>query len=347
MLGTGSRSLRGRILDKTKKSLHSVSSGEGLLIEKFSAAEALNEFYADNGWKADYRQIEPGDVEITVMGRAVGDVEFFREQTNRRIASSTKSPSEIFSIVLAASGAPCRMHGRRLGMNELLLAPPSSRLDIVPTSGCDVLTIHIPAARFHDYASALGSDEQLDLKSQPTWYATPTTDVDGIRQLALEMLTPSVAVPKGEDIDWTILSALIGMLGVRDSEKWNKDPYGRAEKHRIVQRARVYVHAHLANDIRVSELCDHCGVSLSTLERMFKRELNIAPKDYVLAARLADVRRNLWDDDSQSQTIAEVALNSGFSHMGRFSQQYRKHFGRLPSEDRDVSVMLIEKYRLR
>ena len=317
-----------------------------MLIEKFSAVEALNEFYAANGWQADYRQIEPGELEITAMGRAVGDIEFFREQINRRIASSTESPCEIFSIVLAASGSPIRILGQSFGMDDLLIAPPCSKLDIVPAAGCDVLTIHIPAARFHDYASALGAKESLNLESEPTWYAAPTTDVDGIRHLALAILEPSAAVPEAGDIDWTLMGALIGMLGIRDPEKWNRDPYGRAKKHRIVQRARDYVHAHLANDIRISELCDHCGVSLSTLERLFKRELKIAPKDYILAARLADVRRKLWDDDPQAQTIAEVALNSGFSHMGRFSQQYRKHFGRLPSEDRDVSVMLIEKYRM-
>ena len=331
--------------ETTTISAHSVATEDGLLVETFSSTEALNAFYAANGWESDYRQIEPGEIEITVTGRAVGDIEFFREQFSRRITSSTKSPCEIFSFVLAASGQPGRIQGRELGLGNLLLAPPCTRLDIVPTAGCDVLTIHIPAARFADYAAALGADKSLDNKSGPTWYSSPSTNIDGIRQLALAMLAPSATLPETEGVDWTLISSLLGFLNNEESAHNQSDPYGRAGKHRIVQRARDYVDMHVAGDIRITELCDHCGVSLSTLERLFRRELDIAPKDYILAARLATVRRKLWHDVSQSLTIAEVAMDSGFTHMSRFSQQYRHHFGHLPSEDRDVGKELIDKYR--
>ena len=63
-----------------------------------------------------------------------------------------------------------------------------------------------------------------------------------------------------------------------------------------------------------------------------------------MAARLTDVRRRLWGDNSHSQTIAVVAMDSGFTHMGRFSEQYRNHFGLLPSEDRELRAQLIEKH---
>jgi AraC-like DNA-binding protein len=338
--------MRLRVLTKTnKKSAHTLVADDGLFVERFDTPEALNEFYAANGWQADYRQIEPGEIEITVMGRQVGDVEFFREKISRRIASSTKSPCEIFSMILSAGGLPGRVHGRELGMNDLLLAPPCSKLDIVPAAGCDMLTIQIPAARFDDYAAVLGAEESFNLKSQPTWYAGPATDVDGIRRLVLATLTPSAVLPEPEGIDWTLISTLIGTSNNQDMKKQNRDPYGRAEKHSIVRRARNYIHNNLGNDIRVDQLCQHCGVSLSTLGRLFHRELSIGPKDYILAARLTDVRRRLWGDSSCSQTIAVVAMDSGFTHMGRFSEQYRNHFGRLPSEDRDLRAQLIEKHR--
>ena len=34
----------------------------------------------------------------------------------------------------------------------------------------------------------------------------------------------------------------------------------------------------------------------------------------------------------QCRNITEVALDYGFSHLGRFSSDYRKLFGELPSE---------------
>jgi len=335
-----------QLLNKTKKKItHSLAADDGLLVERFNTPEALNAFYAANGWQADFRQIEPGEIEITVMGRCVGNVEFFRELISGRITSSTESPCEIFSLVLSAGGSAGRIHGRELGMNDLLLAPPCTKLEIVPSAACDVLTIQIPAAKFDDYATVLGAEESFDIKSQPTWYSGPAMNVDGIRHLVLATLTPSAILPEPESIDWTLISTLLGTLKSQDMEKQNRDPYGRAEKHSIVRHARNYIHDNLGDDIRVETLCEHCGVSLSTLQRLFHRELGISPRDYILAARLTDVRRRLWDDNFNSETIAVVAMDSGFTHMGRFSGQYRNHFGRLPSEDRDLREQLIKKHR--
>ena len=67
---------------------------------------------------------------------------------------------------------------------------------------------------------------------------------------------------------------------------------------------------------------------------MFTRDLGITPTGYIQAARLHEVRRNLLDANAGDRTIAEIAVDCGFTHMGRFSRLYRTHFSRLPSEER-------------
>jgi len=133
------------------------------------------------------------------------------------------------------------------------------------------------------------------------------------------------------------LIAKMSRLLVRpESDKKVGDPYRRLKKHRIVVRAKEYVHEHLRELIRVVDLCKYCGVSLSTLERTFTRELGINPNGYIQAARLHEVREALMDANAEGLTIADIAMNCGFTHIGRFSRQYRTHFGRLPSEDRSL-----------
>jgi AraC-like DNA-binding protein len=43
------------------------------------------------------------------------------------------------------------------------------------------------------------------------------------------------------------------------------------------------------------------------------------------------VRTDLRNPDARDFTITQVAMNWGFSHLGRFSINYRAHFGQSPS----------------
>ncbi len=133
-----------------------------------------------------------------------------------------------------------------------------------------------------------------------------------------------------------VVAYMISLLAKQETVKRAGDPYRRLKKHRIFTRAIDYVHEHLSQLIRVTDLCKYCGVSLSTLERIFRRELGITPNAYIHAARLHDVRCGLLNSNHDDRTIADIAMNCGFTHMGRFSRLYLTHFGRLPSEERSL-----------
>ncbi len=138
-------------------------------------------------------------------------------------------------------------------------------------------------------------------------------------------------------VEESVIAAEMSRLLARpELEKKTGDPYRRLKKHRIVVRAREYIHEHLTEHIHVTDLCKYCGVSLSTLERIFTRELEISPNSYIQVARLHEVRHALLDANGEGLTIADIAMNCGFTHMGRFSHRYRSHFGRLPSEERSL-----------
>ena len=102
-------------------------------------------------------------------------------------------------------------------------------------------------------------------------------------------------------------------------------------------RAREYIHEHLAEPILIPNLCSYCGVSLRTLERAFKSSFGMTPNNYVCAARLNEVRRDLLNSDFSDVPIAKIAMWNGFTHMGRFAQQYKEQFGQLPSADRELT----------
>jgi AraC-like DNA-binding protein len=52
---------------------------------------------------------------------------------------------------------------------------------------------------------------------------------------------------------------------------------------------------------------------------------------YMRNARLGRVREALLRSDAAG-TVTEIAMMWGFRHLGRFSVEYKRHFGESPSE---------------
>ena len=68
------------------------------------------------------------------------------------------------------------------------------------------------------------------------------------------------------------------------------------------------------------------------MQRVFRRELSVSPIRYLLARRLSAVRRKLVSIDPEHGIIKRVAMEHGFTHMGRFAVNYRKQFAETPSQ---------------
>jgi AraC-like DNA-binding protein len=104
--------------------------------------------------------------------------------------------------------------------------------------------------------------------------------------------------------------------------------------YRLVRRARDFIEANLGEALRVSELCRACGVSYKTLERHFARQTGVGPRRYLALARLTRARAMLQAKEFAGLRVADIALRCGFTHLGRFSVEYRRHFGETPANSR-------------
>lgn len=82
----------------------------------------------------------------------------------------------------------------------------------------------------------------------------------------------------------------------------------------------------------VAELCTAYEVPRRTLNRAFQTVLGMGPATYLRRVRLNGARRALQQRSPGSGTVAAIALEFGFWHLGRFAEQYDKLFGELPHE---------------
>jgi len=81
--------------------------------------------------------------------------------------------------------------------------------------------------------------------------------------------------------------------------------------------------------IAVSELADLACLSVSALERRFKKYLGKTPKQFINEVRLENARRMLIET---KRPIVDIAFKCGFTEHSYFSKQFKGLFGILPSQ---------------
>jgi AraC-like DNA-binding protein len=100
---------------------------------------------------------------------------------------------------------------------------------------------------------------------------------------------------------------------------------------RDVKRAIDYMQSHLDAPIRLADIVRASGVAGRTLFKHFNDCRGLSPMRYLRNIRLDKVREMLGGARPE-ESVTEIAMLWGFTHMGRFSIEYRRRFGESPSE---------------
>ncbi len=80
------------------------------------------------------------------------------------------------------------------------------------------------------------------------------------------------------------------------------------------------------------EMAQAAGVCRRTLEFAFRQIMGITPGQYLIMARLSEAHHALARAEKSEIRVTDIANDHGFTHVGRFSQSYKKVFGELPSQ---------------
>ncbi|OBA59407.1 hypothetical protein A5647_17250 [Mycobacterium sp. 1100029.7] len=100
-----------------------------------------------------------------------------------------------------------------------------------------------------------------------------------------------------------------------------------------VRRAIAYLEDAAADDVRIGDVAAAARVSTRALQEAFRKHLDTTPSAYLKSVRLARAHADLRQSSvEQGTTVAAVAYRWGFTNLGRFAADYRREFGRLPSE---------------
>jgi AraC-like DNA-binding protein len=103
-------------------------------------------------------------------------------------------------------------------------------------------------------------------------------------------------------------------------------------RHRtIVARLDEFLAANQDRPVYLAEICSATGVSERTLRVCCQAYLGMSVMRYLWIRRMNIARRKLLRADPRTATVTEIACDCGFWEFGRFSVEYRMHFGEPPS----------------
>ena len=103
---------------------------------------------------------------------------------------------------------------------------------------------------------------------------------------------------------------------------------------RAARRAETFIQERWQESLSLADLCRTAGAPDRALRRGFGDLYGVSPMAYLRSIRLHATRKELRRAECE-RSISDLALRCGFTHLGRFSVDYRRAFGQTPSETRN------------
>jgi AraC family transcriptional regulator len=103
---------------------------------------------------------------------------------------------------------------------------------------------------------------------------------------------------------------------------------------RAVRRAIEYIHANLAEEVRLADIARAAGLSTFHFARVFRNATGVTPYRYFLQARVERVKSFLLESED---SLAAIAAEAGFSDQSHMSNVFRRLTGMTPGAFRNTS----------
>lgn len=213
---------------------------------------------------------------------------------------------------------------------EMLLLNPHDKVDLYYSKDCEKIIIKIPKSMIYSSLadSAMHVPNGGMRFDHRVWKAT---DYKCLMYLLRLIFRES----ESSQSNFSELAPYGSLLSIKllDSFSNNIQMSTDVKTHRCFSLIDDFITHNIKDDISVEQLAVLSKISQRTLYNIFTRYKSVTPMNYIKQKKLLHVRKALKTKEGEGscRNITEVALDFGFMHLGRFSSEYRKVFGELPS----------------
>lgn len=199
-------------------------------------------------------------------------------------------------------------------------------------------TQDIPEGCSCSYVTVIFDMETVVYDSESTHYELLLNKVFGydkkIYTLIKTFVTESTSqIPYMNSLMLCLLQeTIIRLLQSEFIGKKNDRPVTGARQHyqdELLEKILAYIDETIYEPLSIAELCQKFSMSRSSLQILFKENMDISPKKYINEMKLEKSRQMICEN---KYTISEIALMLGFNSIHYFSRAFTQKYHMAPSE---------------
>jgi len=294
-----------------------MTTSSPLHVQAFNTEDVAEQIRATPGWVQQYQQMSPGHFAGRVRYLDLQGVEIYEEQMNTRVEQNFSAPEGSLAFCFDRSDNALYVLN---GESRNIWITPENYQEIAVVFGPDFVQRHgLDVARLEGLFLAPLNSGQNALFSR--WLSSTLT------QLA-QTLDP----PSKEALTQQLLEDCLYLLDNACVCLDRGALQRRTEERSVMKRIGEWAADSPEETLNLLELSQIAGVSLRQVQHAFKAYTGMTPTHWLRLRRLNSAHRELLSRTPMETTVAEVAMNWSFWHLGRFSSSYRALFKELPSE---------------
>ena len=296
----------------------------------FRSAEENEEFFLRMNINQEMRQLRRGPFRSDLAFRTTQTTDLYADRFSSACRMYLEPPPGMVGLLwLRSTGAPLLASGVDSANDKLLFLPSSTVVGLVlpDLAGSEVLGI--PEDNFKKMlATFCPGCEPLEIL---TLFEGNTAELQTLSRNILRMLTEP-----GEELNTEWVSNLLAATcdWIEDStDRWPPDQFRFHPAYRqIARKAEEYICEHYRYAVHIEDICREAGVGLRTLQRCVRKYFDVTVTELIESVRMKAAHRELSALQPEECSVTQIALDNGFSHLGRFSVAYRNRYGETPSE---------------
>ncbi|MDH1261626.1 AraC family transcriptional regulator [Pseudomonas sp. GD03944] len=180
--------------------------------------------------------------------------------------------------------------------------------------------LYVDAAWLGGLQHALGLSEGPGFQPLSAIMSPDRALYDGVVQLYGVLTDDTLCVEDKQDAATAFFTRVLRTLETA--------PLSQSEAHDKLQRAAAFMQAHCAQALKIDDICAAAELSPSYLTRAFKKLYGMTPHAFLLNQRVQLARLLL----KRGESLAEVALASGFADQAHFQRAFKQLLAATPGQ---------------
>ena len=281
-------------------------------------------------WNLDFLQLGAGKFLADLSQIIYQDYQLGYARFNTTVKQEGTSPEGVWTFAFV-NDVKVYWRNFKVHPKSIIVYAPCSEINAVSAANWKVMTFSIS----EDYLLKIAKEQKME----EFFYSLRSIDLlatknplwGELRESLLNEINSQLQNPDSKSDQDFRESFTKKLLVLLKGSIISKDKVSGIKRLKLLHDTEQYILQHITDNIKTTDLALALKVSERTLLYAFKNRFDMGAKAFMKILKLNHVYHRLHNENT-IDSIAAIARESGFWHMGQFYKDYKKFFGELPSK---------------